>query len=82
MINVDATLNEPRIGTDWVYTSFIEAPEKKVQVPTGIAIGAGTGFTAAGEIAIIANNNVAAMKFTQTAAVSRQLEHMTLVQQL
>ena len=32
---------------------------KKVQVPTGIAIGAGTGFTSrAGEVAVIANNNV------------------------
>ena len=66
---VDATQNEPRLGTDWVYTSFIEAPGEKGSASTGIAIGAGTGFTSAGEIAIIANNNVAAMKFTQTAAV-------------
>ena len=63
----DATLNEPRIATDWVYTSFIEAPGEKLSASTGIAIGAGTGFTNAGEIAIIANNNVAAAVFTQTA---------------
>ena len=66
---VDATQNEPRLGADWVYTSFLEAPGEKGSASTGIAIGAGTGFTTAGEIAIIANNNVAAMKFTQTAAV-------------
>ncbi len=64
----DATLNEPRLASDWIYTSFIEAPGEKGSSSTAIAIGAGTGFTAAGEIAIIANNNVAAMKFTQTAA--------------
>jgi hypothetical protein len=63
----DATLNEPRIATDWVYTSFIEAPGEKLSASTGIAVGAGTGFTNAGEIAIIANNNVAAAVFTQTA---------------
>ena len=66
---VDATLNEPRIATDWVYTSFLEAPGEKGTSSTGIAIGAGTGFTSAGEVAVIANNNVVSMKFTQTAAV-------------
>ena len=64
----DATLNSPRLASDWAYTSFIEAPGEKGASSTGIAVGAGTGFTAAGEIAIIANNNVAAIKFTQTAA--------------
>ncbi|MBR20674.1 MAG: hypothetical protein CMA64_11130 [Euryarchaeota archaeon] len=64
---VDATLNEPRIASDWMYSSFIEAPGEKLSSSTGIAIGAGTGFTSAGEIAIIANNNVAASIFTQTS---------------
>ena len=63
----DATLNEPRIATDWIYSSFIEAPGEKLSASTGIAVGAGTGFTNAGEIAIIANNNVAATVFTQTS---------------
>tara|TARA_Y200000002_G_scaffold6250_1_gene5335 strand:- start:1204 stop:4308 length:3105 start_codon:yes stop_codon:yes gene_type:complete len=63
----DATLNEPRLASDWVYTSFIEAPGEKLSSSTGIAVGAGTGFTNAGEIAIIANNNVAATVFTQTS---------------
>ena len=63
----DATLNEPRLASDWVYTSFIEAPGEKLSASTGIAVGAGTGFTNAGEIAIIANNNVAATVFTQTS---------------
>ena len=64
----DSTQNSPRLASDWAYTSFIEAPGEKGSSSTGIAVGAGTGFTAAGEIAIIANNNVAAVKFTQTAA--------------
>ena len=63
----DATLNEPRIATDWIYSSFIEAPGEKLATSTGIAIGAGTGFTSSGEVAIIANNNVAATVFTQTS---------------
>tara|TARA_B100000674_G_C37842878_1_gene916202 strand:- start:480 stop:1301 length:822 start_codon:yes stop_codon:yes gene_type:complete len=63
----DATLNEPRIATDWIYSSFIEAPGEKLATSTGIGIGAGTGFTSAGEVAIIANNNVAAVVFTQTS---------------
>ena len=50
-----------------MYTSFIEAPGEKLSASTGIAVGAGTGFTNAGEIAIIANNNVAATVFTQTS---------------
>mgnify|MGYP001417431783 CR=1 FL=1 len=64
---IDATLNEPRLATDWIYTSFIEAPGEKLSASTGIAIGAGTGFTNAGEIAVIVNNNVAGVVFTQTS---------------
>ena len=61
-------LMNPRIATDWVYIA-LEAPGEKGTSSTGIAIGAGTGFTSAGEVAVIANNNVVSMKFTQTAAV-------------
>ena len=63
----DATLNKPRVASDWMYTSFIEAPGEKSTSSTGIGIGAGTGFSSAGEVAIVANNNVAAVVFKQAA---------------
>ena len=63
----DATQNSPRLASDWVYTSFIEAPGEKSSSSTGIAIGAGTGFSSAGEVAIVANNNSAAVIFKQAA---------------
>ena len=63
----DATQNSPRLASDWVYTSFIEAPGEKSSSSTGIAVGAGTGFSSAGQVAIIANNNTAAVIFKQTA---------------
>jgi len=65
----DATLNKPRIASDWMYTSFIEAPGEKSTSSTGIGIGAGTGFSSAGEVAIVANNNVAAVVFKQSQVV-------------
>ena len=50
-----------------MYTSFLEAPGEKGTSSTGIGIGAGTGFSSAGEVAIVANNNTAAVVFKQTA---------------
>ena len=63
----DATQNSPRVAADWMYSSFIEAPGEKSTSSTGIGIGAGTGFSSAGEVAIIANNNTAAVIFKQAA---------------
>ena len=63
----DATQNSPRVASDWMYTSFIEAPGEKTSSSTGIGIGAGTGFSSAGEVAIVANNNTAAVVFKQAA---------------
>jgi hypothetical protein len=63
----DATLNKSRVASDWMYTSFIEAPGEKSTSSTGIGIGAGTGFSSAGEVAIVANNNTAAVVFKQAA---------------
>ena len=63
----DATQNSPRVAADWMYASFIEAPGEKSTSSTGIGIGAGTGFSSAGEVAIVANNNTAAVVFKQTA---------------
>jgi hypothetical protein len=50
-----------------LYGSFIEAPGEKGTSSTGIGIGAGTGFSSAGEVAIVANNNTAAVIFKQAA---------------
>ena len=63
----DATQNSPVIASDWAYTSFIEAPGEKGASSTGIGIGAGTGFSSAGQVSIVANNNVASVIFKQTA---------------
>ena len=64
----DATQNSPRLASDWIYSSFIEAPGEKSTSSTGIGIGAGTGFSSAGEVTS-ANNNVAAV-ISQQAAVT------------
>ena len=50
-----------------MYSSFIEAPGEKGASSTGIAIGAGTGFSSSGEVSIIANNNIASVIFKQAA---------------
>ena len=67
--NSDATLNQSRLAVDWIYSSFIEAPGEKDANGTGIAIGAGTGFSNAGEVAIVANNNEPAVTFEQNKMV-------------
>ena len=64
---VDATQNSSVLATDWMYSSFIEAPGEKGASSTGIAIGAGTGFSSSGEVSIIANNNIASVIFKQAA---------------
>jgi len=45
---------EAVLGVDWIFSSFIEAPGEKTAASTGIAIGANTGKTATGQIAIVA----------------------------
>ena len=45
--------NEKRLGVDWIYSSFIEAPGEKGAASTGLAIGANTGKSTAGQIAIV-----------------------------
>jgi hypothetical protein len=41
------------LSSDWIYTQFIEAANEKGTGSTGIAIGAGTGKTNAGEISLL-----------------------------
>jgi len=45
--------NAGRLSSDWIYTQFIEAANEKGTGSTGIAIGAGTGKTNAGEISLL-----------------------------
>ena len=45
--------NEKRLGVDWIYSSFIEAPGEKGAASTAIAIGANTGKTTAGQVGIV-----------------------------
>lgn len=50
--------NESRLAVDWIYSSFIEAPGEKTAASTGIAIGANTGKTTAGQIGIVTRDTV------------------------
>lgn len=45
---------ESNLGVDWIYSSFIEAPGEKGLASTGVSIGANTGKTTAGQVAIVA----------------------------
>jgi len=59
---------ESNISSDWLYTSFIEATGERNATSTGIALGAGTGFTVADEIGLIANGKMP-FKITGTGVV-------------
>ena len=64
--------NQARLSSDWVYTSFIEAPGEKGTGSTGIAIGAGTGKTNAGEISLLVKDSAATkapFKFSATGVL-------------
>tara|TARA_R110000850_G_scaffold15328_15_gene48171 strand:- start:17743 stop:24807 length:7065 start_codon:yes stop_codon:yes gene_type:complete len=47
-----ALTGKSRAAATWMYSSFIEAPGERGAASTGIAIGASTGITTAGEIGI------------------------------
>jgi hypothetical protein len=49
--------NRSRLAVDWMYSGFIEAPGERGAASTGVAIGAGTGRTAAGQIGIVVANS-------------------------
>ena len=53
---VSSLTGEKVLGVDWIYSSFIEAPGEKAAASTGIAIGADTGKTTAGQVGIITAN--------------------------
>jgi len=63
---------ESRLSSDWVYTQFIEAANEKGTGTTGIALGANTGKTVAGEIALIVKDGSASkvpFKFSATGVI-------------
>lgn len=48
--------NDSRLAVNWFYTGFIEAPGERGAASTGVAIGAGTGLTTAGQVGIVTRN--------------------------
>jgi hypothetical protein len=63
--------NRSRLGVDWIYSGFIEAPGERGAASTGIAIGADTGLTTAGQVGIVTrntatNNSVVPALFSST----------------
>ena len=64
--------NQARISSDWMYTQFIEAANEKGTGSTGIALGAGTGKTNAGEVSILVKDSAATkapFKFSKDGVV-------------
>lgn len=47
---------ERSIAATWTYTNFIEAASERNPASAGIALGAGTGYALANEVAIVAGN--------------------------
>ena len=45
------------VASEWAYHGFIEAPNEKGAASAGVAIGAGSGKAAAGEVAIVVGNS-------------------------
>jgi len=65
---------EKVLAVDWIYSSFIEAPGEKGAASTGLSIGANTGKTTAGQVAIItadtgSASSVASAIFSSTGVV-------------
>ena len=63
---------ESRLSSDWIYTNFIEAANEKGTGSTGIAIGADTGKSVAGEVAILTKDGATTktpFKFSATGVI-------------
>ena len=54
---------EASVAVDWIYTSFIEAATEKGSASTGIALGADTGKTVAGEVGIVVADTATSSSF-------------------
>jgi len=60
------------LAASWMYTNFLEAANERNTASTGISIGAGSGFTSAGEVALVVPNladdgTIAPLKVDTTA---------------
>jgi hypothetical protein len=60
-----ALAGESRLAVDWIHSSFVEAPGELDAASTGISIGANTGFSATGEISLVADGTTV-LKATST----------------
>ena len=65
---------ESALGVNWIYSNFIEASNEKSSASTGIALGANTGKTIAGEVGIVVADNttsssVVPFKFNKSGVV-------------
>ena len=60
-----ALAGEMRLAADWIHSSFIEAPGELDANSTGIGIGANTGYSSAGQLALISDGAVV-IKTTST----------------
>jgi hypothetical protein len=49
--------NEKRLAVDWIYSSFMEAAGEKGTASTGLALGANTGKTIAGEVGVVTGDS-------------------------
>jgi len=72
--NVSNFNGEAALAVDWIYSSFIEAPGEKGAASTAIAIGANTGKTTIGEVAIVTadtatNSSVVPFVFNSTGVL-------------
>ena len=54
---------ESSLAADWIYSNFIEATGEKTAATTGIAIGADTGKTLAGEVGIVTADSATSSSF-------------------
>jgi hypothetical protein len=54
---------ESAVAADWIYSNFIEATGEKTSATTGIAIGADTGKTLAGEVGIVTADSATSSSF-------------------
>jgi hypothetical protein len=45
------------LAASWMYTNFLEAANERNTASTGVSIGAGSGFTSAGEVALVVPNS-------------------------
>ena len=60
------------LAASWIYTNFLEAANERNTASTGVSIGAGSGFTAVGEVALVVPNStddgtIAPLKVDTTA---------------